>query len=130
MSPKNFVMIMMMTVFVAVTNVAAARTDGPVLRVDETEFDGGLVAQNGKVEAVFTLRNIGTDTLFITSLRAPCGCTVAEYDQVIPPRSVGYVRPIVDVTGMSRGRMSRTVNLTTNAVNMPTVTLVVTANVQ
>ena len=106
--------------------VAAA---GPEFRVDNATFDGGDAVVNSKVNAVFTITNTGTDTLKITSLRAPCGCTVAQYDPAIAPGETGAIRPVVDLVNMRPGRMSRVVHITTNAPNAQAVTLTITANI-
>ncbi|MDR2578465.1 MAG: DUF1573 domain-containing protein [Chitinispirillales bacterium] len=101
----------------------------PALSVDNITFDAGLVPENSKVEAVFRFTNTGTRPLKITNVRSGCGCTVVAYDTVIAPGRTGVIRPVVDLAGFRPGRSSRSVNVTTNASNMPAVTLVIAYNI-
>lgn len=48
--------------------------------------DFGKIASDRQVENILTLRSVGTDTLVVDSILAPCGCTVPELDRYrLPP---------------------------------------------
>jgi hypothetical protein len=101
----------------------------PRIEVDNTTFHAGTVAENSAVEAVFTVRNAGTETLRITNVRPDCGCTVAGYDSVIAPGRSGTIKSRVDLRGMRAGRMARGVNVMSNAANSPTLKLTIEAHI-
>jgi len=111
---------------VGLTAVFAA----PKIEVDNTTFNGGTVAENSKVEAVFRLTNTGTQPLRITSVRPDCGCTVAAYDSVIAPGKTSVFKPVVDVKGMRAGLMRRGITVASDAANTPSLRLMVEANIE
>lgn len=48
--------------------------------------DFGKIASDRQVENTLILRSVGTDTLVVDSILAPCGCTVPELDRYrLPP---------------------------------------------
>jgi len=99
----------------------------PKIEVNNTTFNGGEIAENSKVEAVFRLTNIGTKPLRITNVRPDCGCTVAAYDTLIDPGKTSVFKPVVDVRGMRPGLMRRGITVTSDAVNSPTLRLMIEA---
>lgn len=56
---------------------AAPKTEG--IKFSETVFDFGKIPQGKPVTHVFTVENIGNDSLKIDNVQASCGCTTPEW---------------------------------------------------
>lgn len=64
----------------------------PKLAVDQAVVDLGEVVKGQKVIHEFIIRNEGSVPLEIEDVRSSCGCTVAEFDRVVPPGGRGTIR--------------------------------------
>ena len=109
--------------------VTAVAEPVPVIEVPETILAFGEVMVNTKHEGAFTIRNTGNAPLELRDVRPTCGCTVTEFDKVIPPGGVGRVKTVLDTTGF-RGPMSQAILVFTNDPETRQVNLVVTAHVR
>jgi hypothetical protein len=91
----------------------------PEIKVDNSTFSGGTVMEgrDSLVKAAFK----------ITNERPACGCTVVKYDSIIAPGKTGVIEPVVNLKGMRNGPMARTVTVTSNAANTPSLTLTIEA---
>ncbi|MGC8917002.1 MAG: DUF1573 domain-containing protein [Thermoanaerobaculum sp.] len=107
----------------------AAPEAKPAAEFPEKIKDFGVVTKGEKIRAVFEVRNTGTAPLDINQVRPTCGCTVAEFDRTIPPGGKGKVVAEVDTTDFT-GPISKAVLVYTNDPALPSVTLVVKADVQ
>lgn len=59
---------------------------GPKITFDRTKHDFGVVPQfGGVVEAIFTVRNEGTETLEIGDITTSCSCTSAQISSASIP---------------------------------------------
>jgi hypothetical protein len=115
--------------FLLIASLAPAAWAGPVIAVDEPAFDAGEVEQGALVEHAFVIRNTGDEPLQIISVRPSCGCTVAkDYERQIAPGASGSI-PITLKTKGFRGKISKTISVTTNAGNEPRSILQVRATV-
>ena len=47
---------------------------------EEKDFDFGTLKQGQPEEAIFSFKNISTDTLVIDNIRSTCGCTAPYWD--------------------------------------------------
>lgn len=108
---------------------ARAAGGGPAAVIDEPVIDAGLVPVGEQVEAVFTIRNEGTAPLEITQVHPACGCTVAEYDEVIAPGASGTIRAVVDTTS-EVGANAKAVTVYTNDPGNPRLQLTVKSDVR
>lgn len=68
-----------------------AAPSGPDLVVVEPAVDLGEVVKGNDVVHEFVLRNEGSEPLEIERVQSTCGCTVASFDQVVPPGGSGVV---------------------------------------
>lgn len=116
-------------VFALITAAGLAFAGGPQVRADKLTIDLGQVAQDSKVSAEFKLTNTGNEPLRILNVRTGCGCTFANYDTIIAPGRTSTFQPVIDLKGFRPGRMTRGINITTNAVNNPALTLSVTLEI-
>ncbi len=107
----------------------AASEAKPAMDVPEKIKDFGVVTKGEKIRAAFEVRNTGTAPLEISQVRPTCGCTVADFDRVIPPGGKGKVVAEVDTTDFT-GPISKAILVYTNDPATPATTLVVKADVQ
>ena len=68
----------------------------PPLAVAEPMHDFGKMVKGENGEHTFVLRNTGDEPLQVAGVRPSCGCTVAEFDRVIPPGGEGKVTAVLD----------------------------------
>jgi len=103
-------------------------TGKAVIAFTQNEHDFGKVTEGEKVACIFTFRNTGTASLFITSAITSCGCTVPEYDtKPIPPDASGQLEVVFDTSGRE-GIQTKTITVRSNAAN-PVVLLQIKAEV-
>src|SRR5215510_5288171 len=76
--------------------------------------DVGSLPKGEKISVDFVIRNDGDAPLEITNVQPACGCTVADFDKVIPPQGTGKVHATVDTTNFA-GPISKGVTVFTNS---------------
>ena len=90
--------------------------DGPVMEFKSTVVDYGEIEQNSDPLRVFTFTNKGTSPLVISAAKGSCGCTVPSYPkEPIMPGQEAEIEVRYDTKRI--GAFTKTVTLTTNAVN-------------
>jgi len=92
------------------------KTDGPKMEFESNLVDYGSIDQNSEPLRKFIFTNSGTEPLVITAAKGSCGCTVPSYpkEPILPGASADIeVRYDTKRVGM----FTKTVTLTTNAVN-------------
>lgn len=97
--------------------------------VPEPTRDFAKVAKGEQLVHEFEIRNEGTVPLALLSVRPACGCTVAEFDEMIAPGEVGKVRAVVDTTSFF-GPIAKSVAVFTNDPENPKLQLMVKAIVE
>lgn len=89
----------------------------------EQNHDFGTVESGPIVEHAFPVRNLGTETVYISSVSAPCGCTAALLSSAyLAPGEEGRVQVSFDTYGLS-GEQSKTVVVRSNDPTNPELTL-------
>ncbi len=79
----------------------------------------------------FRLKNVGDKPLFITNVKAGCGCTVPDYTkEAIPPGSVGFVSGEFDTNKAHVGEVRKSIFVTTNTENGINKTLLFTGIIE
>lgn len=102
----------------------------PTLLVLPAIHDFGIVNEGEVLKHVFQVTNPGTAPLHITSIDAPCGCTVpAMVTRTIPPHGVTDLNVSVDTTGRS-GPFQADVRISSNASPTAPAVVAITANVE
>ena len=90
----------------------ASRT-GSIFLWESTTHDFGTIEQSKPAEHEFTFKNDGDVPLIISSVKASCGCTVAEYTkEPIAPGQEGTVSARYDAAKV--GAFTKTVTVTAN----------------
>jgi len=88
-------------------------TIGSVFLWESTTHDFGAIDQNKAVEHEFTFTNEGDFPLIISTVKASCGCTVAEYTkEPIAPGAKGTVSARYDAAKV--GAFTKTVTVSAN----------------
>ncbi len=107
---------------------AGTAAPAPQITTPSDTFDFGERDNSEKVDAEFTLRNTGDETLQITNVKSSCGCTVAELapeDQQVEPGEEVPIRATFNLAGRS-GQQTKYVSVTSNDPETPLLQLKIT----
>ncbi|MFP3939066.1 MAG: DUF1573 domain-containing protein [Thermoanaerobaculia bacterium] len=110
-------------------SASVAEGGAPAAVVVEPVVDAGEVPVGEEVETTFEIRNDGTAPLEITRVQPACGCTVADYDEVIAPGETGLVRATLDTTSIL-GPNAKAVTVFTNDAASPRIQLTIKSDVR
>lgn len=101
---------------------------GPKIVFAEREHNYGTIQKGGDGNCVFTFTNTGDEPLILSSVRASCGCTTPKWTQkpVMPGKS-GEIG--VRYNTNNTGGFTKTVTITSNAVNEARVVVKIKGNV-
>lgn len=91
----------------------------------DTLVSFGTIPMGEKVTVHFKFKNTGKFPLFLTNVKAGCGCTVADYTRgAIPPGGEGEVSGEFDSNKSHAGEVRKNIYLTTNTLNKSSHTLI------
>ena len=100
----------------------AKTQSGPEIEFEKTVHDYGDVPYNGNGECEFRFTNTGDAPLVIQKPKSSCGCTVPSWpDKPILPGESNVIK--VTYRTSRCGSFNKTVTVTSNAINNPTVVL-------
>jgi hypothetical protein len=99
-----------------------------VIAFEKMEQDAGDVWRGDAPKYVFNIKNTGDAPLEIFA-KPNCGCTVANYDKVIAPGATGKIEAAVNTTAF-RGKIMKTIDVTSNDPENPKANLRMSANVK
>ena len=104
---------------------------GHLIKVIEPEFHFGYVNSNElDITHVFTITNVGYDTLNIFDLSSSCGCTfVNSFDSLILPQDSTQLPVIFRTAGFEGNFISKMIYVSTNDTMLPTIILNVQAEI-
>ncbi len=91
--------------------------------------DLAIVPKGELIVHQFLIRNEGNAPLELTDVHPACGCTVAEFDRVVPPGGVGKVTAKLDTSSFN-GPISKSIAVLTNDPANPKLQLVIKAEVK
>lgn len=79
----------------------AVAADGGRLHCENRVYDYGSItnAPGAAITNVYALRNIGTDSLHITRVRACCGASYVLESDTLPPRAESSLTVVVSLKG-------------------------------
>lgn len=87
----------------------------------------GSIAMGEEVKVVFRFRNTGNKPLFLTNVKAGCGCTVPDYTKgAIAPGTEGEVTGAFDSNKSQPGEVRKNIFVTANTNNRTDHTLIFT----
>lgn len=130
MRPSTFIRyITHCAVFMTLAGYSVLKSQ-PALTVSEPSVDIGTVYNGAKKNLNFEIRNTGTETLAISDVYVPCGCTTVKRPaSVLKPGERTGIEVTLNTTGM-RGRISRDFTLTTNDPKAKNFTITIFADVR
>ena len=89
------------------------REENAVFTWAQTTFDFGKIKVNIPATHEFTFTNSGNIPLVISSVKASCGCTVADYSKdPIAPGTKGFVKATYNAANV--GQFTKTVTVNAN----------------
>jgi archaellum component FlaG (FlaF/FlaG flagellin family) len=93
-------------------------------------YDFGEIYRGEKVTHVFTIKNAGSDTLFIKNVTATCGCTAAIVStSAVPPLGTTEVSVTFNSTGYS-GKVGKAATVHTNDPTNPSQQLTIMTDIR
>lgn len=103
--------------------------NGAKIRFEEMEHQYGTIEKGGNGDCEFKFWNDGNEPLILQNVKASCGCTTPSYTQkpVMPGQS-GVIKVHYNTNNV--GGFSKTVTVTSNAVDNPRVVLRIKGNVK
>ena len=103
---------------------AGARADEPkpVMFLPQLRYDFGKLFEQEKYVHDFVVKNRGNADLIIKDVKPTCGCTVASFDQVIPPGGEGVINLAITGTEV-HGSFSKIATVHSNDPALPLATL-------
>jgi len=106
------------TLGVNAQETAKSEMKGAQIEFEQEVIDYGTIAHNADGKREFVLKNIGDAPLVITRVKGSCGCTVPTKPTApILPGETGVIK--VKYATNRVGAFSKTVTVTSNAVNYP-----------
>lgn len=106
-----------------------AEMDGARITFEKLVHDYGTIKKGGDGNCVFEFTNNGNEPLIISGVRASCGCTTPSWTKApIMPGQSGQVK--VRYNTHNVGGFTKSVTVTSNAVDSPRVVLKVKGQVK
>ncbi len=101
---------------------------GPKIVFAERVHNYGTLQKGGDGNCSFTFTNTGDEPLILSSVRASCGCTTPKWTQKpVMPGKAGEIGVRYNTNNV--GGFTKTVTITSNAVNEPRVVVKIKGNV-
>ncbi len=107
---------------ILLTFVVFSQTQEPSISWEKTVHKFGTFKEEaGPQSAMFNFTNTGSKPLYITNVRASCGCTATDYTkEPIQPGKKGYVKATYNPRNRP-GKFNKSVTVTTNTENPTTL---------
>ncbi len=103
--------------------------NGAKIRFEKMEHQYGTIQKGGDGNCEFVFWNDGNEPLILQNVKASCGCTTPSYTQKpVMPGESGTINVKYNTNNV--GGFSKTVTVTSNAVDNPRVVLRIKGNVK
>ena len=114
---------------IAFSTVIFAQEAAPVISWTITSHDFGIIKEeSGLQTATFEFTNTGNAPLFLSNVKASCGCTTPDWTkEPVQPGAKGFVTATYNPLNRP-GKFSKSITVTTNEVQ-PTSVLTITGEV-
>jgi len=101
---------------------------GPKIVFAEKEHNYGTIQKGGDGNCVFSFTNTGDEPLILSGVRASCGCTTPSWtNKPVMPGKTGEIKVKYNTNNV--GGFTKTVTITSNAVNEPRLVVKIKGNV-
>ena len=109
-------------------NESTENIPGPRIVFAEMEHNYGTIVKGGDGNCEFTFTNTGDEPLVLSNVRASCGCTTPSWTQKpVMPGKTGSIKVRYNTNNV--GGFTKTVTITSNAVNESRVVVKIKGNV-
>ena len=103
--------------------------NGPRIEFSELEHNYGTIQKGGDGNCEFTFTNNGNEPLILTNVRASCGCTTPSWTkEPIMPGKTGTIKVRYNTNNV--GGFTKTITVTSNAVNNARIVLKIKGKVE
>lgn len=103
--------------------------NGAKIVFEKLEHNYGTIVKGGDGNCVFTFTNEGNEPLILSNVRASCGCTTPSWTQKpVMPGKTGEIKVRYNTNNV--GGFTKTITVTSNAIDNPRVVLKIKGNVQ
>lgn len=131
---KLFLLCMFAAMTIGAANAQEQKTEsndpqhGARIVFAEREHNYGTIQKGGDGNCTFSFTNKGDEPLILSSVRASCGCTTPKWTQKpVMPGKTGEIG--VRYNTNNTGGFTKTITITSNAVNEPRVVVKIKGNV-
>lgn len=131
---KFFLLSMFVSMALTVLNAQDVKpedqsVDGPKIAFTEQEHNYGTLQKGGDGNCEFVFTNDGNEPLILSNVKASCGCTVPTWTkEPIMPGKTGTIKVRYNTNNI--GAFTKTITVTSNAVNTPRLTLKIRGKVE
>ena len=109
-------------------DVTPVPANGPKIHFQKMEHNYGQIQKGGDGNCEFTFTNDGTEPLILSNVRASCGCTTPSWTKdPIMPGQTGTINVRYNTNNV--GGFTKTITVTSNAVDNARVVLKIKGNV-
>ncbi|MBP5548322.1 MAG: DUF1573 domain-containing protein [Bacteroidales bacterium] len=103
--------------------------DGPKIQFNEQEHNYGTIQKGGDGNCEFLFTNEGNEPLILSNVKASCGCTTPSWTkEPIMPGKTGSIKVRYNTNNV--GNFTKTITVTSNAINSPRITLKIKGKVE
>jgi len=127
---KKSILSLLVLAFAAMTSTTMAQEihQGAVIEFEKDVHDYGEIPYMGNGTYSFVFKNEGSEPLVISNAKGSCGCTVPSWPkEPIAPGASGTIEVTYDTKRV--GGISKSVTITSNAVNTPIKVIRITGTV-
>ena len=102
---------------------------GPKIVFAEREHNYGTIQKGGDGNCEFVFTNEGNEPLILSNVKASCGCTTpSRTKEPIMPGKTGTIKVRYNTNNV--GSFTKTITVTSNAIDSPRVTLKIKGKVE
>ncbi len=112
--------ILQIFIYVAYTSEENKKSEMPIteILIHKKDVRLGILEQNVTKQAVFKIKNVGSNALFIQDVETSCGCTVAEWTKkAIKPEDEAIINISYDAKNL--GVFNKTIIVFANVLEFP-----------
>jgi hypothetical protein len=103
--------------------------NGPKISFSEQEHNYGTIQKGGDGNCEFVFTNEGNEPLILSNVKASCGCTTPSWTkEPIMPGKTGTIKVRYNTNNV--GSFTKTITVTSNAIDSPRVTLKIRGKVE
>ena len=131
---KFFLLSLFVSMAFATINAQEAKpqeqpSDGPKITFTEQEHNYGTIKKGGDGNCEFTFTNDGNEPLILSNVKASCGCTTPSWTkEPVMPGQTGTIKVRYNTNNV--GGFTKTITVTSNAINSPRITLKIKGKVE